>query len=603
MSSQTSEKIGSPSEPEEVSVAQLIRSARPAMLLTGVLTAIGAVCKIVPFIALQQMAAIWLDEPLLVSGWTNPWVWGIVAVVALFLSQVLYLGGIGITHIAEAKLRYRLRTQSVDAIANLPLGKVSEIPHGTIRKMVCDDTTAIHTLVAHVPGDATNAVVSLVAGFGYLLWVDWRFSLVLFGIWILIVAVIAGASMRGYADLTERFGVAQTDLAAATVEMLDGIKEIKNFQATDATRTRFNKARSTFSDISFEWAAQSGKAITLIGALLRPSTIFTTVAVLAFWFTSQGWIPLSATLPFFLVAPSIPEGLTALVGLTHHIYESQMAAKSTAALLSEPPMVEGSKSISSDETVQPDQAGRVEVQNVSFAYEPGMPVIKDVSFIAEPGTVTALVGPSGGGKSTLAKLIARFYDVAAGTITIGGVNVKDLTFASLLSNTSIVLQEVALSNDSVHDNIALGKPGATRDDVEAAAKAAQIHERIMRLPDGYDTVLGEAGGFLSGGERQRVTLARTYLQNTPVLILDEATAQADPESEHAIHQALSKLAKGRTVIVIAHRLATIQDADQILVIEAGRITERGTHPQLLAVDGSYASMWRTQQLSFANQAS
>ena len=574
-----------------VTVSELIRPARPAMIVTGLLTALGALMSIVPFEALRNMAAIWLGETS-PEGWRGSlWIWAAIAAVALFASQALYLVGLGITHLAEARLRHHLRRQVVEAISSLPLGRVAQIPHGTIRKMVCDDTTSIHTLVAHVPGDATNAVVMAAAGAAYLLWTDWRLACALLGLWVLTLGVISLA-LAGMSDITERFGVAQTALAAATVEMLEGIKEIKGFQATDASRTRFSRARTEFSSLSYEWVSRSGKAISAMTAVLRPSTVFATVALLAVLFTSQGWTPLSATLPFFLVALGLPEGLMTLIGLMQHMYESRMAAQATADLLSLPPMPEGAH----DEGEGP-APGRVDVEDVTFSYEAGSPVLHGASFTAEPGTVTALVGPSGGGKSTLARLIARFYDVDDGAVRISGVDVREATFSWLLSRVAVVLQDVALAHESVHDNIALGRPDATREQVEAAARAACIHERIARLPHGYDTILGEEGGFLSGGERQRVTLARAYLQDAPVLVLDEATAQADPASERDIRQALSRLAAGRTVIIIAHRLSTIRDADQILVVDAGRITERGTHAELLAAGGRYATMWRSQDLS------
>ena len=574
-----------------VTVGELIRPARPAMIVTGLLTALGALMSILPFEALRNMAAIWLGETS-PEGWRGSlWIWAAIAVGALFASQALYLVGLGITHLAEARLRHHLRRQVVEAISSLPLGRVAQIPHGTIRKMVCDDTTSIHTLVAHVPGDATNAVVMAAAGAAYLLWTDWRLACALLGLWVLTLGGISLA-LAGMSDITERFGVAQTALAAATVEMLEGIKEIKGFQATDASRTRFSRARTEFSELSYEWVSRSGKAISAMTAVLRPSTVFATVALLAVLFTSQGWTPLSATLPFFLVALGLPEGLMILVGLMQHMYESRMAAQATADLLSLPPMPEGAH----DDGEGP-APGRVDVEDVTFSYEAGSPVLQGLSFTAEPGSVTALVGPSGGGKSTLARLIARFYDVDAGAVRISGVDVREVTFTWLLSRVAVVLQDVALAHESVHDNIALGRPDATREQVEAAARAACIHERITRLPHGYDTILGEEGGFLSGGERQRVTLARAYLQDAPVLVLDEATAQADPASERDIHQALSRLAAGRTVIIIAHRLSTIRDADQILVVDAGRITERGTHEELLAAGGRYAAMWRSQDLS------
>ena len=283
--------------------------------------------------------------------------------------------------------------------------------------------------------------------------------------------------------------------------------------------------------------------------------------------------------------------------MMQQMYESRMAAQSTADLLSQAPMPEGSHN--EGEGPAP---GRVEADDITFSYEAGSPVLRGVSFTAEPGTVTALVGPSGGGKSTLARLIARFYDVDGGAVRVSGIDVCEATFSWLLSRVAIVLQDVDLSHDSVADNIALGRPGATREQIEDAARAACIHERITRLPHGYDTVLGEEGGFLSGGERQRVTLARAYLQDAPVLVLDEATAQADPASERDIHLALSRLAVGRTVIVIAHRLSTVRDADQILVVDDGRIVERGRHRGLMEADGRYASMWRSQDFDSADGA-
>ena len=572
-----------------VTIGTLISPARRAMVASGLLTAAGAVLGVVPYAALHNMAAIWLGESER-TGWAgSPWAWAAIAVVSLFAAQVLYLMGLGVTHLAEARLRHLLRMQVVDAISHLPLGRVAAIPHGAIRKMVVDDTSSIHTLVAHVPGDATNAAVGAAAGMAYLLWADWRLALALLGVWCLVLVAAAAPAMRGFGDITDRFAVAQTRLSSATVEMLEGVKEIKSFQAADATRTRFNAAREHFSDISYEWVSASGKTISLTGAFLHPAIVFATVAPLAVLFVSQGWTRLSATLPFFLLALGLPEGLQTLVGMMQQMYESRMAARATADLLSQAPMPEGAR----DEGEGP-APGRVEVDDVTFSYEAGSPVLRGVSFTAEPGTVTALVGPSGGGKSTLARLIARFYDVDDGAVRVAGIDVREATFSWLLSRVAIVLQDVDLSHDSVADNIALGRRGATREQIEAAARAACIHERITRLPRGYDTVLGEEGGFLSGGEQQRVTLARAYLQDAPVLVLDEATAQADPASERDIHLALSRLAEGRTVIVIAHRLSTVRDADQILVVDDGAITERGRHGELMEEGGRYASMWRSQ---------
>ncbi|WP_257202557.1 ABC transporter ATP-binding protein [Corynebacterium cystitidis] len=578
----TSDGAEQESEQQQVSVSELIKPARPAMGVATILTGLGAVLKLAPFVALHQVAAIWLGGEVL---WESVWGWVVVAIGGLFLGQLCYMLGLGVTHLAEVRLRDYLRRQVLSALARIPLGKVSQVPRGTIRKMVVDDTTSIHTLVAHGPGDATNAVVTVLAGCIYLLWVDWRFTLTLFAIVGVVLAVVITPSMRGYGSATEEYGRAQTNLAAASVEMLEGIQEIKNFQAAEATRTRYNAAREEFTEITYKWIERSGKAVWLGGAFLRPAIISVLVAILVAVFVPQGWMALEDTLPFFLLVPSIPEGVSTLLTLWQHLYNASMVSQTTGRLLAEEYMPEGIKSR------KDVRDATVEMQHVTFGYEEGEPVLHDISFIATPGTVTAIVGPSGSGKSTIGLLAARFYDVDDGVITIGGVDVRELSFEALLSSVAIVLQDVALSNDSVHDNIVLGSPGATREQVIAAAKVTQIHERIMEMPDGYDTVLGSTGGYLSGGEKQRVALARTVLQDTPIIILDEATAQADPDSERAIHEAISQVVKDRTVIMIAHRLSTIQAADQILVIENGRIAECGQHKELLEAGGTYASMW------------
>ena len=551
-----------------VTVTTLIAPARRAMIASGALTAAGAVLSIGPYVALRNMAAIWLGESDR-SGWAGSlWAWAGLAVGSLLAAQLLYLWGLAITHLAEARLRHHLRARLVDAIGRLPLGRVAQIPHGAIRKMVCDDTSSIHTLVAHVPGDVTNALVGAAAGAVYLAWTDWRLALTLVGAWCLVLGAVAATAMRGLGDITDRFAVAQTGLAAATVEMLEGIKEIKSFQATDITRTRFDAARRRFSDLSYEWVLASGRMISLMGALLRPAVVFATVAPLAALFVARGWSEPSATLVFFLLAPGLPEGLLTVVSMMQQIYESRMAARATADLLSQEPMPEGSF----DDGDGP-APGRVEVDDVTFSYEPGAPVLKGVSFTARPGAVTALVGPSGGGKSTLMGLMGGALRPARGSVLIDGKNLAFASAEEAAALTARVAQTTWLFTGTIADNLRLAKEYATREEMWNALRGAQIADEIERMPKGLDTDVGEQGAFLSGGQAQRISIARALLSGRRILLLDEPTSQVDIESEARIVDALRSLGRDLTVVLVTHRSALLDVADKVYEMKDGMLFE------------------------------
>ena len=577
----------------EPGVKKLIAPARKSMITTAIITSIGGTCAIVPYIAITEIAANWFrGSP---SG--TLWLWVGVAIVAVFANGLLYGIGLGITHISEANLRYQLRRRLVQAFGRIPLGRVDQTSSGSIRKMVCDDTAAIHTLVAHLAGDAMNAVTALVVGIGYLLWVDWQLSLLILGVWVVIFVVVTGTMMRGFSESTSKFSSAKTELSAATVEMVEGIKEIKNFQAAATARTRFDKARRYFADISYQWLAGSGKPMAIISSFFQPAVILVTIAPLTVWFVSKGWLEPAYALPFFMVGVGLPVGFLQFVQIMQHLFTANQAAQDTADLLDIPHQPDG------PHTDGPGpKPGEVELTDVSFGYNPENPILRNVNLRIPAGSVTALVGPSGGGKTTIARLIARFYDVDAGAVKVDGLDVREVSNQWLLNQIAIVFQDIALAHDTVANNIALGNPQASRDEIVEAAKSACIHDRIMRLPHGYDTVIGGDGGFLSGGEKQRITIARAYLHNAPILILDEATAQTDPQSERDIHTALAALAKGKTVIIIAHRLATIAAADLIAVIgeptastSKSSVLATGTHAELLEHSETYRTMWEKQQ--------
>ena len=567
------------------SVWDLVRSARGSMYLGFTLAALGAVFKVVPYMAIVEITRS------LLAGNSDPahlWRWVIAAVVCMVIHSLSYTCALGNNHAAEARLRHELRQRLIGKLGVVNLGWFSARSSGRIRQAVSNDTADIHSLVAHLAGDFANSLISLLVSLGYLFWLDWRFAGLLIGCYLLIAVVVYATSMTGLRKVFDDYSEAERQLSDRTVELVDGIKEVKNFGMTADVFGRFDEAQKKFSEISLTWMRKQSIGLSLIASLLRPGPVFAATMGLGLMFTFHGWLSPVTVVAFALVWVGLPEGLLTLMEMSQNLYAAKQAAHSTLHILQAPELSEPDTEVTPEEN-----APAVEFRDVSFSYDPGEPVIQELSLTCPPGTVTALVGPSGGGKSTLARLIARFWDVDSGTVLVNGRDVRDQPSRELLSSMSLVFQDVMLSTDTIRANIALGNADATNHEIEEAAKAACIHDRIMQLPDGYDTIIGE-GAHLSGGEAQRLTIARAFLAASPILILDEATAQADSHSERLIQQAISNLTQKRTVIVIAHRLSTIQGVDQIAVIDAGRIVDLGTHDELLTRDGPYARLWRNQ---------
>lgn len=579
-------------------IGKLLKFSGPfriTILLSAVFSAFSAVINLKAYLCVYGVAKVLIQS----SG--NFGALDLAAMKALGMQAVWYVcmgfGTYGMallcSHISAYNTVARIRMQLIRHLGTLPLGYHILHPSGKQRKIIEKNTDNLEILIAHNIPDYVQSLVLPIAFLVFMFRYDWRLSLIclvpiLIG-FILLFSMLKGES-SGFIGQVQKSG---EDISNAATEYVRGIAVVKTFGQTASSFRRYQRAVKDYADFMTKYAFSMENAFSLYTTIVNAVFLFLIPGSIVLYNLGGGAEKTIMTFAFFAVLiPLVASILTKLMHSSSNLMLADASFTAIEEMLAEKPLAETKK-------LPVPQNGEICLNHVSFQYEAGVKALDDVSLTIRPGTVTALVGESGGGKSTVANLIARFWDVSEGSVTMGGVDVRDLDYADWMKHISIVFQDTNLFKMSVAENVAMYKPGASREEIMEALRQARCEDILEKLPNGVDSVIGARGVYLSGGEMQRIALARAILKDAPIVLLDEATAFADAENEYLIQKALDVLLRGKTVLMIAHRLQTIVHADQIIVMQRGGIAEQGTHEDLMQRQGVYAKMYHEYENSIS----